>query len=242
MNLRHRAVPFCVKAIEKSGEFCGYASVFDTLDYYNDVMRRGCFTETLAKWKAKDRLPPLLWQHDAKQPIGPHTLMREDEKGLYVEGRLLIDDVPQAKTAHALLVHKVIDGLSIGFDYAEDGMEYDGKTNVWNIVKVDLWESSLATFPANTDARVDDVKSILATGRLLTLPEFEDLLRASGFSRKQAKHAAGLGYRSLLRDAGEIPLRDAEDSEQAIDLSPILRYLEGHDNGKPKPGAHKADC
>lgn len=238
MNLRHRAVPFHVKAIEKSGEFSGYASVFDTLDYYNDVMRRGCFTETLAKWKAKDRLPPLLWQHDAKQPLGPHTLMREDDKGLYVEGRLLIDDVPQARTAHALLMHKVIDGMSIGFDYAEDGMEYDGKTNVWNIIKVDLWENSLATFPANTDARVDDVKSILAAGKLLSLPEFEDLLRSAGFSRKQAKHTAGLGYRSLLRDAGVAPLRDAEDdSEQVIDLSPILRYLEDHDHGKPKPGA-----
>lgn len=239
MNLRHRAVPFHLKSIEQSGEFSGYASVFDTLDYYRDVMRRGCFTETLAKWKAKDRLPPLLWQHDSTQPLGPHTLMREDEKGLYVEGRLLIDDVPQARTAHALLMHKVIDGMSIGFDYAQDGMEYDGKTNVWNITKVDLWENSLATFPANDDARVDDVKSILDSGQLLTLPEFEDLLRRNGFSRKQAKHTAGLGYRSLLRDAGVAPLRDAEDdSEQVIDLSPILRYvLEVNDNGRPKPGA-----
>jgi uncharacterized protein len=222
MKIKHRTFPFEVKEITDKGQLCGYASVFDTMDWYGDVVRRGAFTNTLAAWKKKNRLPPLLWQHDSRQPIGPHTEMYEDAKGLYVEAQLLIDDVPKAREARALLVAKAINGMSIGFDTPEGGAEYDGKTNVWNLVELDLWENSLATFPANEDAGVTEVKSILAGGKLPTPSEFEGLLRDAGFSRKQAKHIATCGFTSL-RDAG-LPLRDAED-EKAIDLSDILNYL-----------------
>src|ERR1044072_5764284 len=114
-----RTVPFHVKEISASGKFSGYASVFDNLDYYRDVVRRGAFVETLAKWKELGAFPPVLWQHDSYCPIGPHTEMREDEKGLYVEGELLIadeDSNPEARKAYGLLKRKVIRGMSIGFD------------------------------------------------------------------------------------------------------------------------------
>lgn len=223
MIRQHRAFPFKVKEIADTGVFTGYASVFDVLDYYRDVVRPGAFTKTLADWKAKDRLPPLLWQHDSRSPLGPHEDMYEDEKGLYVKGRLLIEDVPQARTAHALLKAKVISGMSIGFDLPEDGMQYDGKTNVWNITEVKLWENSLATFPANDECHVDDVKGI---GRL---SELEDVLRdAAGLSRSKAKQVASLCYARLVRDARGQPLREVERINEAagVDLSPILNYLQ----------------
>lgn len=224
LQLQRRAVPFQLKEISQAGEFSGYASVFDVLDYYSDVIRKGAFEKSLGKWAGKGKLPPLLWQHKSDIPLGPHTLMREDDKGLYVEGRLLIKEIPKAAEAHALLLHKVISGMSIGFDYGSPP-EYDGKTNVWNILEVDLWENSLATFPANEEAQVEAVKSKLVAGTLPTLSEFEDLLRdVGGFSRKQAKTIAACGFKSLLRDADGEPLRDAED-EKAIDLSDILNYV-----------------
>lgn len=224
MNRRTRAVPFHVKEVKPSGEFTGYASVFDTLDWYRDVVRRGAFTDSIAEWKAKGKLPPILWQHKSDQPIGPHLDMYEDATGLFVHGKLLIDEQdanPEARKAYGLLKNEVISGMSIGFDVAEGGMEYDGKTNVWNLVKLDLWENSLVTFPANEDAQVIEVKNILASGKLPTPSEFEGFLRDAGFSRRQAKHVAGHGYTSL-RDAG-LPLRDAE--ELGIDLSDLTHYL-----------------
>lgn len=225
MNRKTRTVPFHVKEIRDVGTFTGYASVFDVLDYYRDVVRQGAFAASLAEWKSKDRLPPLLWQHDARTPLGPHEDMYEDTKGLYVEGRLLIDDVPQARTAHALLKHKVINGMSIGFDIPDGGMVYDGKTNVWNLTAIKLWENSLATFPANEECEVDEVKSV-ASG--LKISEFEDLLRdAAGLSRSKAKQVAGLAYSRLLRDVGGEPLRDVEIKQAAgVDLSPIFNYLQ----------------
>lgn len=225
MNLKHRTVPFHVKEVSDAGTFTGYASVFDVLDYYRDVVRPGAFKGTLEDWQKRGRLPPLLWQHDSREPLGPHEEMYEDTKGLYVTGRLLIDDVPQARTAYALLKAKVISGMSIGFDIPEGGMEYDGKMNIWNITAVDLWENSLATFPANDQCEVEEVKALASSGMKIT--EFEDLLRdAAGLSRSKAKQVAGLAFTRLLRDAGGEPLRDVELKQAAgVDLSPILTYL-----------------
>jgi uncharacterized protein len=225
MNLKHRTYPFHVKEVSDTGEFTGYASVFDVLDYYGDVIRRGAFERTLAEWKKKDAFPPLLWQHMPGVPLGPHLEMREDDKGLFVRGQLLMDVIEKAREAYHLLKRKVIRGMSIGFDIFEDGATYDGKANVWNLTSLDLWENSIATFPANTEATVLDVKTIIGTGKLPTPVEFERHLRDAGFSRSAAKHIVSQGYKSL-RDAG-LPLRDAEGAKgKTVDLTELSNYLQ----------------
>lgn len=226
MIRKHLAFPFHVKELKNTGEFTGYASVFDKMDWYRDVVKKGAFAKSLAAWEKKGKLPPLLWQHKSDMPIGPHLAMHEDNTGLWVHAQLLIDEIdanPEARKAYGLLRRKVISGMSIGFDISEDGMEYDGKTNVWNLVELDLWENSLATFPANEDAQVDEVKSILAGGKMPSPSEFEGFLRDAGFSRRQAKYIAGNGYTSL-RDAG-LPLRDAEETKGVTELSELANYL-----------------
>lgn len=220
MKLKHRTVPFHVKEIQASGEFAGYASVFDVVDWYRDVVKPGAFAKTLARWAEEKALPPVLWQHMSSQPIGPHTLMREDEKGLYVEGRLLVDEVPKAREAHALLKAGAIRGMSIGYDVPEDGLEYDGKTNVWNLNEVDLWENSIVTFPANRDAGVELVKSAIEGGTLPSLSTFEDFLREAGFSKTQAKAIASRGLKYLHRCEAE-----PEGQIEAKHFDPLLDYL-----------------
>ena len=51
---------------------------------------------------------------------------------------------------------KAISGLSIGFMTREDS--YDRITRIRTLKKVDLWEVSLVTFPANDAARIQGVK------------------------------------------------------------------------------------
>lgn len=229
MRLKHRTFPFETKQVGEKGEFEGYASVFDKMDWYGDVVRRGAFTDSLNAWKAKGKLPPILWQHMSAVPLGPHLEMEEDDKGLRVRGLLLIEEIDKAREAHALLKNKVISGMSIGFNVPEGGAEFDGKANVWNLNRIELWENSLVTFPANADAQVENVKSLLDLDKLPSTVEFEGFLREAGFSRSEAKHIVAGGYKSL-RDAG-LPRHDVEDPEEnhapaiAKSLAELSNYL-----------------
>ena len=216
MKLKHRQFGFEVKAIDDKGTFSGYGSVFGNADFYRDVVKPGAFQASLAQWQERGKLPPILWQHNSDQPIGPFTSMAEDGKGLAVEGQLLITGkypVQQACEAYALLKANAISGMSIGYNVVEE--EYDGKTNVNNLMAVDLWEVSIVTFPANTDATVSQIKTILAGGRMPTLAEFEASLRDEGWSRTQAKIIAGDGLRGLLKqrdaDEGQLDEKRVED-------------------------------
>jgi uncharacterized protein len=201
MNLKQRDFTFHLKAVSASGEFEGYGSVFDEIDSYREVIVPGAFTKTLQDWNARGALPPVLWQHDSRQPIGPHTDMHEDAVGLRVAGRLLIKDVQKAKEAHALLDARAISGLSIGFNVPMDGDAWDSTRSVLLLKEVQLWECSLVTFPANALAQVDMVKTALAGGTLPDVRTFEAFLREAGFSKSQAAGIATHGLGKLRREA-----------------------------------------
>ena len=188
--------PIEIKAVNEDGLFSGYASVFEEIDSYRDIVKRGAFEKTLAESESKGRAVPILWQHDAAKPIGVYTELKEDEHGLYVEGQLNMD-VQQAREALSLLRQKALSGISSGYNSVR--YDTDVKSGVRRLYELKLYEASLVTFPACDGARVTDVKTILADGQLPSLPEFEDFLCEAGFSRSQAKAIAGNGLTKLIR-------------------------------------------
>lgn len=201
MKKKQLNVSFSVKSLEEDGTFTGYASVFDVVDSHYDVVKKGAFQVSIAKLKASGRKMPILWMHDSTKPIGTFHTVIEDEYGLYVEGKLLISDVQQAREAHALLKAGAISGMSIGYYLKK--YESDKDAGVWNLTEIDLFETSLVTFPANDDARVIDVKSKLEDGELPSLKEFEKFLREAGFSKTQATAIANGGLSKLHKDQSE---------------------------------------
>ncbi|MFC3873307.1 HK97 family phage prohead protease [Neisseria musculi] len=211
MKTKHLEIALEIKSVDENGTFTGYGSVFHNEDSYGDIVRPGAFKKSLEKWAAKGRLPPMLWQHWRGDPIGVFTKMQEDDHGLYVEGRLLIDDIPQARAAYALLKEKALGGMSIGYREITTRQNEDGTQD---LLELDLWEVSIVTFPANEAATVDSVKADFSDG-LPTLPEFEKFLRDAGFSKAQATAIASHGLRQLLRDA-EDP--EAKDIESALNI------------------------
>ncbi len=169
-------IPFKIKAVSDDGLFSGYGSVFNVVDSYQEVVAAGAFKESL-----EGRVPSLLWQHRSGEPIGVYTSVKEDNVGLHVEGKLALKTTRGAE-AYELLKMGAISGLSIGFVTREDS--YDRVTGIRTLKKVDLWEVSLVTFPANDAARVANVKSIES---ISTLSDAEAYLReAGGLSRREA--------------------------------------------------------
>lgn len=171
---------FELKSIDESGTFDGYGSVFGVKDSYSEIVAPGAFAETLEKHKAAGTMPALLWQHRSGEPIGVYTSMSEDSIGLKVSGQLALKTSRGAE-AYELLKMGAISGLSIGFMPREDS--YDKLTGITTLKKVDLWETSLVTFPANDAARVQGVKSIESIEDLKTAEQY---LRDSGMSRREA--------------------------------------------------------
>lgn len=205
MDLKYIDRPFDVKAVEEDGVFTGYGSVFGNVDSYKEVVAPGAFAESLAGWKDAGRLPPVLWQHRSGEPVGPYLDLREDEHGLFAKGQLLINDVQRAKEARALMKAKAVNGLSIGFVTREDS--FDRVTGIRTLKKVDLWEISIVTFPANAAAQISGVKS--AIDAIETFADAERYLRdAGGLSKAQAlafvSRIKSLSGRSESDELGEL--------------------------------------
>ncbi len=224
-ELKTKSIEFKAESVKEDGFFSGYCSVFDVEDGYGDVVKKGAFTETLKQWKEKGKMPPILWQHDRKTPIGVWTELKEDDKGLYGEGKLLIDDVEKAKEAHALMKHGAIDGLSIG--YRLQKWSYNEDEQVLELLAINLKEVSVVTFPANEDSTVDTVKQLISDnlykGQLPTLSEFEKFLREAGFSKSQATTIAGHGLRKLIH--GEHEEQKQQDNPHVSEALALLKQI-----------------
>lgn len=180
---KHITRPFELKSAgADDGKFTGYGSVFDEIDSYRDVVRKGAFLNSLqADFHAKNRLVPMLWQHESWTPIGVYTEVKEDDKGLYVEGQCNMD-VQQGREAFALMKQRALDGLSIG--YGTKRYEWDKDEKIRYLNEVKLYEISPVTFPAGDSARVIEAKAV---DELLTLADIEASLCDAGYSRKAAR-------------------------------------------------------
>lgn len=63
--------------------------------------------------------------HDWAKPIAKTLEAYEDEQGLYIKGKLILE-VQQAKEAYALMKEGVIDEFSIGYSVLADELDTSG--------------------------------------------------------------------------------------------------------------------
>lgn len=155
-----------VKGVTGDGSFSGYASVFGEVDLGRDVIDRGAFARSISRKGASG--VRMLFQHDPAQPIGRWTAIREDERGLYVEGQLTLG-AGKADEVYAHLRNRALDGLSIGFRTVRS--VNDRKSGIRHILEADLWEISIVTFPMLPSARIVSVKHQCAHDRAERLAE-----------------------------------------------------------------------
>ncbi|MGB3867256.1 MAG: HK97 family phage prohead protease [Xanthobacteraceae bacterium] len=148
-------------ALSQDGVIEGYASLFGEIDQARDMVMPGAFAQTLRQRGL--RKIPMLFQHDASEPVGIWLELREDIRGLWARGRL-IPDVARGRELLALVRADAIDGLSIGYRTVRGRV--DPRSRIRKLYQVDLWEISIVTFPLLAGARIAGVK----TARARTLP------------------------------------------------------------------------
>lgn len=143
-----RVLPVAV-TVSLDGTIAGYASLFDIADQGGDIVAPGAFRDSLKRrGHAGIRM---LFQHDPKEPVGIWTTIVEDSRGLYVEGRLTLDNT-RARDLDALIRAGAVDGLSIGFKTVT--AQRLQRSSQRRLVRIDLWEISIVTFPMLDGARI----------------------------------------------------------------------------------------
>lgn len=168
--------------------FTGYASKFGGVDSYGDTILPGAFTKAVAATRGEVKM---YFNHGwlrRELPIGK-MFVEQDDVGLMVKGVEFTHGLEAAESVIAAVRHGTVDGLSIGFGLAQGG--FTKRANGRDIHEIEyLKEVSIVDFPADSAARIQDVKASL--DQCETLQEIETLLReAGGFSRSEATSLVG---------------------------------------------------
>jgi HK97 family phage prohead protease len=144
-----------VKGLQDSGQFTGYASTYNGVDFMGDTICVGAFRQSIASQGAFGY--PLLWNHDSGSPIGI-ARVSDSQAGLVVAGELVLAD-SVAQRAYALIKASAVRGLSIGFQDVKSEPQGNGGRL---LKEIKLFEVSLCAIPADPRALVTSVKSATA--------------------------------------------------------------------------------
>ncbi len=183
----------------------GYASVFDLVDRDGEKMMRGAFAKGLPTFMSS---PAMLYNHGRDPEVGRNAIgvwktVREDDRGLFVEGEIAIGD-KHADRLWNLVKQGALNALSVGGRHAMHGKD---------IYRWDLVEISLVTVPANAFAIFSVVKDVAflpvamleapdIVGRLV---EREKSLEGDDAGNLRAAiHAAASTLTDLISQAGEL--------------------------------------
>lgn len=193
-----KAVKFETKALGDD-RFEGYASFFNNIDAYDDIIEKGAFRKTITENRNRIKV---LWQHDTNEPIGIPEEMHEDDNGLYVKAKISMTDT--GKKALTLIKDGVITEMSIGYDVVKDDYKMLGTKRVRMLKEVKLWEFSPVTFAANDKAKILKMRHLLE-------------------SIKSDRMDTAI---SLIRSLGAQPSQDTDDIEPSMVLD-MIKKLRG---------------
>lgn len=139
----------------------GYASTWHKVpDAYGDIVAKGAFANSLAKYEETGRSIPFLWSHEMgtlKSYIGT-CKADEDDIGLHFIATF--DDTEEAQRVRQLYK----DGRMSKFSFAYDTLDsatvtLEDGTKANELRELDIFEISAVLVPANSFAEVIDVKS-----------------------------------------------------------------------------------
>lgn len=146
----------------------GYGSVYNVLDYHQDLIEPGAFDATLAEQKASGRKMPMFAEHSFAlfggdpHPVGVWDEVTPDERGLHVKGHFVALKHPDVQRAYELSKEGLMGGISIAYkvgDFVKGTKAGEPARRIKSIGY--LHSIDLVSEPANSHARVTTVKSMM---------------------------------------------------------------------------------
>lgn len=213
----HKYKSFELKAKEDgTGMIAGFFSTYDEEpDSYGDIIKPGAFTETIKKREESGHPFPLCFNHDFSAIIGAVDLIKDTEKGPYIEAHFL--DTEQAQDVRKMLQSGAIYQFSFAYDVlgSERPTAAQKKKGIYNVLtKLEVFEISVVTVPANQNAVATEVKN--------AEPETKAGKRNSKADEEVIKQIRDLAQSLLDEDDDtkpEEPDRDPEEAEPEVNAA-----------------------
>ena len=227
--MAHLYKSFEMKAAE-NGSIEGYFSTYEkTPDSYGDIIEPGAFTETIKAREETGHPFPLCFNHDFSAVIGAVDSVKDTEKGPFIEAHFL--DTQLAQDVRKMLQSGAIYQFSFAYDVlgARRPTEEEEKAGVTNVLtKLEVFEISVVTVPANQNAVATEVKS--------AEPETKQGRR----NRKADEEIIRNCIKSLesLLDDGE---EDKPAEDEAKSAEPIVEVNEASEEPQTTENAKRAE-
>jgi HK97 family phage prohead protease len=178
------------------------------LDTYDDIIAVGAFEASIKdRGVTGPRGIKMLAQHDSRKVIGNWLSLKYDGDKLMAEGQIDLEN-EKGQEYYGHVKKDQIGSLSVGF--TTQTRQFDEETYVRTIIKGDLREISLVTFPANEDAVITQVKS----DEVMRMSEIEKLvMQECGLSRRQSQALV-----RVVRASGLLTSAAADPAPAAVTL------------------------
>lgn len=224
----------------------GYASTFGNMDLQYDVVAKGAFKNSIGRVKKGE--VPYLADHMAsvRNVLGTLVDATEDSKGLRIKVRFAGD--PDAQAIRQKMMEGHISKMSIGYEPMQWRYETRGEKRVRVLEDVKLWEVSAVVFPANPEAVIERVKSVVQE----TIDAAVEGAVVAGGDAQEIKAAIAAWAKSAtVADAGDTtdgtpgevePLGTSDEgSSSADDTTHLETGSAGDDEGAEPRKGHGPD-
>lgn len=227
--MAHLFKSFEMKAAD-NGLIEGYFSTYEkTPDSYGDIIEPGAFTETIKAREESGHPFPLCFNHDFSAVIGAVDSVKDTEKGPFISAHFL--DTQQAQDVRKMLQSGAIYQFSFAYDVlgARRPTEEEEKAGVMNVLtKLEVFEISVVTVPANQNAVATEVKSVE--------PETKQGRRNRKADEEIIRNCIK-SLESLLDDGGE----DKPAEDEAKSAEPTVEVNEASEEPKTAENAKRAE-
>lgn len=185
------------KMDNETGTFTCYGNVKGNIDHARDRTLDGAYMKSIERHMKNGTMPKMFWMHNPYElPVGKWIEMREDEKGLFLRGKL--SDTAMGRDIEVLAKDGALDSFSIGYIEVESRWNTEKQCN--DLVELDIKEISWVTFACNEESLLQDIKHRIEEGETVTKADLRVILKSTGLLSKRQIENVTANYQPVVND------------------------------------------